>query len=114
VERFNYNNNGKLQNLLLTFETQRNTYIRRGVFYYIQYKPKTCNDSISCGIPCNDPNQPSYRISNLVNRCASCIYFCASCDNGFNCTTCPATRTISTGAICSCANKTYYDDQSSK
>lgn len=65
VERFNYNNNGKLQNLVLTFETELYTYIKRGGYNYIQYKPKTCNDSAVCGIPCGDPNQPSYRITNL-------------------------------------------------
>lgn len=60
MERFNYNTNGNLQNLVLTFETQRNTFINRANFNYVQYKPKTCNNSASCGVQCNDPNQPSY------------------------------------------------------
>jgi hypothetical protein len=66
VESFNYNANGLLQNLVLTFETQRNTYITSGLYNYIQYKPKTCTDqSSSCTVPCNDPNIPSYPITNL-------------------------------------------------
>ena len=96
---------------MLTFETQRNTYIKNAVYQYIQYKPKTCNDSPSCGIPCGDTNQPRYRISNSVNRCAPCLYLCATCDNGYNCTKCPATRIISTSGICECINNTYFDNQ---
>lgn len=114
MERFNYNTNGKLQNLVLTFETQRNTYIRNGAYNYIQYKPKSCTDSASCGIPCGDPAQPSYRITNLDNQCAPCLYFCSTCQNGFNCTACPSSRVLNNVSICICSNMTLYDDQNSR
>lgn len=109
VERFNYNNNGKLQNLVLTFQTERNTYILRGQYSYIQYKPRTCNNSASCGLPCDTTTTAIYRISNLENRCAPCTYFCASCDNAFNCTSCPDTRRSDRNGICVCKSNTTFD-----
>lgn len=51
VEAFNYNQNGRLQNLQLIFETQRNTYIIDSQFQYLQYK-SLCTPEI-CGALCN-------------------------------------------------------------
>lgn len=106
VERFNYNN-GKLQNLVLTFETKDNTTIKRGVYNYIQYKPRNC---IDCGFPCN--TKPGYPIPSNSAFCLPCLYFCLTCDNAFSCKSCPATRKIeNASSLCPCSNSTLYDDQ---
>ena len=41
-ERFDINDQGKIQNLLLTMETERFTFVLMGTYNYLQYKVLKC------------------------------------------------------------------------